>query len=41
MIAYINDFWLMSIVMAALIPGLLLMRGPKRNAAAAAPVLGD
>jgi DHA2 family multidrug resistance protein len=39
MIAYLNDFWLMAIVMAALLPILLLMRGPQK--AAAAPVMGE
>jgi DHA2 family multidrug resistance protein len=40
MIAYVNDFWLMSIVMACLIPGLLLMRAPERGRQAA-PVMAD
>ena len=30
MIAYIDDFWLMTIVMVCLLPILFLMRAPKR-----------
>jgi DHA2 family multidrug resistance protein len=33
MIAYLNDFWLMAIVMIALLPIIFLMRGPRRGAA--------
>jgi DHA2 family multidrug resistance protein len=35
LIAYVNDFWIMMAVTALAIPLLLLVRPPKRNAAAA------
>jgi DHA2 family multidrug resistance protein len=35
-IAYLNDFWLMAIVMLVLIPGLLLMRKPEKAPGGAA-----
>ena len=31
MIAYIDDFWLMTVVMVCLLPILFLMRAPKRT----------
>jgi DHA2 family multidrug resistance protein len=35
MIAYANDYWLMMILCAAVIPALLLIRPPKAQAAPA------
>jgi DHA2 family multidrug resistance protein len=37
MIAYIDDFWLMTIVMVLLLPILFVMRAPKQAAAGAGP----
>jgi DHA2 family multidrug resistance protein len=39
MLAYIDDFWLMTIVMVLLLPILFLMRKPKPAAGAAPPVM--
>jgi DHA2 family multidrug resistance protein len=35
MIAYVDDFWLMLLLTAAVIPMLLMIRPPKRGAAPA------
>jgi len=37
MIAYIDDFWLMTVVMICLLPILFLMRAPKKTGAAPGP----
>ncbi|HEX4095642.1 MAG TPA: EmrB/QacA family drug resistance transporter, partial [Caulobacteraceae bacterium] len=37
MIAYIDDFWLMTIVMVLLLPILFVMRAPKQAAGGAGP----
>jgi DHA2 family multidrug resistance protein len=37
MLSYLDDFWLMMLLSMAAVPLILLLRGPKKTAAVAAP----